>query len=82
MVMNETQADSTLTKIEATALMVGTGVGAGIMAVPFLAEKVGLIGLAIILPVAWAISSLLHLMLAEVLFRTGRGLQVVELMHL
>ena len=67
---------------EATSLMVGAGVGAGIMAVPFLAAKVGLVGLALILPVAWAASALVHLMLAEVLFRTGRDLQVVELMRL
>ena len=76
--MNERQ----LTPWEATALMVGAGVGAGIMAVPFLAQRVGLLGLAIILPLAWAASALIHLMLAEVLFRTGRNLQVVELMRL
>jgi len=70
-----------LTQWEATSLMVGAGVGAGIMAVPFLTARVGLIGLAIILPVAWAASSLVHLMLAEVLFRTGRDLQIVELMR-
>lgn len=66
----------------ATSLMVGAGVGAGIMAVPYLAERVGLVGLALILPVAWAASALVHLMLAEVLFRTGQDLQVVELMRL
>ena len=71
-----------LTQWEATSLMVGAGVGAGIMAVPFLTVRVGLIGLAIILPVAWAASSLIHLMLAEVLFRTGRDLQIVELMRI
>jgi len=52
------------------------------MAVPYLTERVGFIGLAFILPVAWAASSLIHLMLAEVLFRTGRDLQIVELMRL
>jgi amino acid permease len=62
--------------------MVGAGVGAGIMAVPYLTVRVGLTGLAFILPVAWAASSLIHLMLAEVLFRTGRDLQIVELMRL
>ena len=71
-----------LSRWEATSLMVGAGVGAGIMAVPFLAERVGLIGLAFILLVAWAASALIHLMLAEVLFRTGRDLQIVELMRL
>ena len=71
-----------LTRWEATSLLVGAGVGAGIMAVPFLAERVGLAGLALILPVAWAASALIHLMLAEVLFRTGQDLQIVELMRL
>jgi amino acid permease len=71
-----------LTPWEATSLTVGAGVGAGIMAVPYLAERVGLLGLAVVLPLAWAASALVHLMLAEVLFRTGRPLQVVELMRL
>ncbi len=71
-----------LTQWEATSLMVGAGVGAGIMAVPFLTERVGFLGLALILPVAWAASTLIHLMLAEVLFRTGRDMQIVELMRL
>jgi amino acid permease len=71
-----------LTQWEATSLMVGAGVGAGIMAVPFLTERVGFLGLALILPAAWAASTLIHLMLAEVLFRTGRDMQIVELMRL
>jgi len=71
-----------LTQGEAIALMVGAGVGAGIMAVPYLAERVGLVGLAFILPIAWAASSLIHLMLAEVSFRTGEDLQIIELMRL
>src|SRR4030042_128241 len=71
-----------LTQGEAIALMVGAGVGAGIMAVPYLAERVGLVGLAFILPIAWATSSLIHLMLAEVSFRTGEDLQIIELMRL
>ena len=65
----------------ATSLMVGAGGGAGIMAVPWLAARVGLLGLLVILPIAWAASALVHLMLAEVAFRTGRELQIVELMR-
>ncbi|MBC8333705.1 MAG: hypothetical protein ISR59_11285 [Anaerolineales bacterium] len=76
------KTDNQLTQWEAISLMVGAGVGAGIMAVPFLAERVGIIGLAVILPVAWAASSIVHLMLAEVLFRTGQDLQIVELMQI
>lgn len=74
--------DRRLTFWEATFLMVGAGVGAGIMAVPYLAERVGFGWLVVILVVAYGASGLTHLLLAEVLFRTGRDLQVVELMRL
>lgn len=74
--------DPRLTPFEATALTVGAGVGAGIMAVPALADRVGLVGLAVVLPLAWAASALVHLMLAEVAFRTDQPYQVVELMRL
>jgi hypothetical protein len=74
--------DHRLTPFEATALTVGAGVGAGIMAVPALADRVGLVGLAVVLPLAWAASALVHLMLAEVAFRTDRPYQVVELIRL
>jgi amino acid permease len=74
--------DHRLTPFEATALTVGAGVGAGIMAVPALADRVGLVGLAVVLPLAWAASALGHLMLAEVAFRTDRPYQVVELIRL
>jgi amino acid permease len=67
---------------EATSLMVGAGVGAGIMAVPYLASKTGFATLVVLLAVAWAATCLIHLMLAEVLFRTGHDLQVIELMRL
>lgn len=79
--MNATQ-EPRLTYWEAISLMVGAGVGAGIMAVPYLAQRVGLVGLALILLIAWTAIVLVHLMLAEVLFRTGRPFQIVELMRL
>ncbi len=63
-----------LTFWEATSLMVGAGVGAGIMAVPYLASRTGLTTLLLIVAVAWAATCLIHLMLAEVLFRTGQDL--------
>jgi amino acid permease len=71
-----------LTPLRATALMVGAGVGAGIMAVPYLAERVGPLPLVLILLVAYAAATYIHLMLVEVLLRTGRWLQVIELMRL
>jgi amino acid permease len=73
---------ATLTPLRATSLMVGAGVGAGIMAVPFLAERVGLPGLLVTLVVAYGAAALVHLMLVEIALRTGQPLQVIELMRL
>jgi len=73
---------SQLTPLRATALMVGAGVGAGIMAVPSLADRVGLPVLVLVLVVAYAAAVFIHLMLVEVVLRTGRPLQIIELMQL
>lgn len=62
--------------------MVGAGVGAGIMAVPYLATRTGFAELVAVLLVAYAATCLVHLMLAEVLFRTRDDLQLIELMRL
>ena len=71
-----------LTPLRATFVMVGAGVGAGIMAVPLLAERVGLPGLLVVLLLAYGGAGLIHLMLVEVLLRTGQPLQLIELMRL
>lgn len=76
------QTVATLTPLRATFLMVGAGVGAGIMAVPLLAERVGVTGLVAVLFVAYGAALFIHLMLVEVLLRTGRPLQIIELMRL
>ena len=67
---------------QAVSLMAGAGVGAGIMAIPYLADRTGYLELLVIVVIAFGINCLIHLMLAEVIFRTGRDLQVVELMRL
>lgn len=76
------RAGTNLTFVEAVALMVGAGVGAGIMAVPFLAARTGMAEFVVIVAVAFAANCLIHLLLAEVIFRTDRDLQVIELMRL
>jgi amino acid permease len=67
---------------EATSLMVGAGVGAGIMAVPYLAARTGFAELALVLVVAYGATCLVHLLLAEVSFRTPGDLQLIELIRL
>lgn len=73
--------DRRLTFWEASSLIMGAGVGAGILAVPYLASLSGFSVFLVVLAIAYAASCLLHLMLAEVTFRTGRDLQIVELMR-
>ena len=70
-----------LTFWEASSLIMGAGVGAGILAVPYFASLSGFSVYVVVLALAYAASCLLHLMLAEVMFRTGRELQLVELMR-
>lgn len=62
--------------------MVGAGVGAGIMAVPSLADGVGFPAFLLVLLVAYGAAALIHLMLVEIALRTGQPLQIIELMRL
>ncbi len=71
-----------LSTLEATSLMVGAGVGAGIMAIPWLVARTGLLELALVLVAAYGATCLVHLLLAEVCIRTREHLQLVELIRL
>jgi len=57
----------------------GLGVGGGVMAVPYLASLNGAIEIFAILPAAYLVSVLLHLMIAEMVVIDGEGHQLVEL---
>ena len=71
-----------LSPLGATSLMVGAGVGAGIMAIPWLVARTGVLELVVVLVVAYGATCLVHLLLAEVCIRTGEHLQLVELIRL
>ncbi len=71
-----------LSPLEATSLMVGAGVGAGIMAIPWLVTRTGVLELTVVLVVAYGATCLVHLLLAEVCIRTGEDFQLVELIRL
>jgi len=70
-----------LTFLEAAATVMGAGVGSGIMAVPYLAQRCGLVPFLVILAAAFGINVLVHLMLVEVALRDGEDLQIVELIR-
>ena len=59
-----------LTVLEATCLVAGAGIGGGVMAVPYLAERAGLFPTIAIAAIAYAVTLILHIMVAELSIRT------------
>jgi amino acid permease len=68
-----------LSVFEAACIVAGLGVGGGIMGVPYLAASNGILNFVLILVTAYAVSLVLHLMVAEMVLRDGGHMQLVEL---
>jgi amino acid permease len=72
-----------LTVFEAASIVAGYGIGAGIMAVPWMASRSGVWTTLLVVAVAYAVSVLLHLMIAQLALGSvtadGGGLQIVEI---
>ncbi|MCI8468890.1 MAG: hypothetical protein HFJ75_05315 [Eggerthellaceae bacterium] len=67
-----------LTVWQAACIITGYGVGSGIMTLPFLVDRAGLIpGLAIV-AVAFFFSYVMHMMLAEITIGSGKGSQIIS----
>ena len=73
----EIKSESRLTFLEATSIIVGHGVVAGILAVPYLASRAPWWDFLWILAFAYAVNLLLHLMIAE-LSLNNNGAQFVK----
>ena len=73
----EIKSESRLTFMESTSIIVGHGVGAGILAVPYLASRAPWWDFLWILAVAYVVNLLLHLMIAE-LSLNNNGAQFVK----
>ena len=67
-----------LTVWEAACIVTGYGIGGGVMAMPYLAERNGVIVSLIILAVSYLFSLLMHMMVADLSLRAGGG-QVVAI---
>ena len=59
-----------LSTFESTCLIAGAGIGGGVMAVPYLAERVGFFSTIIIAVVAYTVTLILHIMVAELSVHT------------
>ncbi|MGE5529359.1 MAG: aromatic amino acid transport family protein [Patescibacteria group bacterium] len=68
-----------LTPLEATAYLVGTNVGAAILALPFAARHTGYLGAAVVCCLATFFSLVSHLFIVEAMLRTPAVTQLVGL---
>ncbi len=63
---------------ESACIITGYGVGGGIMAMPYLAEKNGIVMAIIILLLAFLSNYVIHLMIADIAIKSGGKSQIVE----
>jgi len=75
--MKQIQSEARLTFGEATSIIVGHGVGAGILSIPYLASRNSLWDLVWILALAYGVNLLLHFMIAELSYNNG-GAQFIK----
>jgi len=68
-----------LTVWEAACIITGYGIGGGVMAMPYLAAKNGVILSLLVLLLSFAASYVLHLMIAELSVKSGNSAQIIEL---
>ena len=68
-----------LTTLEATCLIAGAGIGGGVMAVPYLAGRAGLVSTIMIAVVAYAVTLVLHIMVAELSVRTDYSSELLTI---
>lgn len=66
-----------LTTWEAACIITGYGVGGGVLSMPYLAEKAGLLPALAILVISFLASYILHLMIADLALKTSEGGQII-----
>ena len=66
---------------EAACIITGYGIGSGVMSMPYLAQRIGIINASVILLLAFAASCVLHLMIAELSLKTEDGGQIISCLN-
>lgn len=67
-----------LTTWQAACIITGYGVGSGIMTLPYLVDRAGLVPSLLIMLAAFFFSYCMHMMLAEITIGSGKGTQVIS----
>jgi len=68
-----------LNMVEAVCLIAGAGIGGGVMALPYLTEKTGLLPAVIIMLIAYIVTVASHIMVAELSIRTGYSSELLTI---
>ena len=68
-----------LTTFEAACIIAGNGIGGGVMAVPYLASRAGLVPLLLTAGIGFAAALILHLMILEASLKAP-GLQILSIL--
>mgnify|MGYP003320210461 CR=1 FL=1 len=71
--------DKKLNVRQGAAIVNGYGIGAGILAVPYLANRVGIWLSLLILILCYGLIYVLHLMIADLAIKTGKGSQMLDI---
>lgn len=71
----------TLSTFEASAIITGYGIGGGVMAMPVLVNKVGIIMAIGILLIALIANYLMHLMIADLVLKCGKDSQIIDIFN-
>ncbi len=69
-----------LTVWEAACIITGYGIGGGVLAMPYMVQKNGIVAAFLILIVAFAASWVLHMMIAELAEKCEDGTQIVSVL--
>ena len=70
-----------LTTWEAACIITGYGIGAGVLSMPYMAARNGLILSTLILILSLLTSYVLHLMIAEIALKEGNGGQIISCLN-
>ena len=70
-----------LTTWEAACIITGYGIGAGVLSMPYMAARNGLILSTLILILSLLASYVLHLMIAEIALKEGKGGQIISCLN-
>ena len=75
----EKHGNGKLSMWESASIITGYGIGGGVMAMPYLAERNGIPMAFLILTLAFFSSIVLHLMLADMMLKSGKDTQIIGL---